>query len=274
LKITSIFFAVKETYLYNFYQHISDNMKKQLCIVSLVLVAAVLAFSVPVAADTSMTDKIISVTGYGESETTPDVATISVGLATENTNAAKAQSENKEIMDRIISALKSAGISANEISTRSYSIYSYTVSEYDAGTYPAGTKVYKVTNMLSVKTSNVNSVGSYIDKAVAAGANVVNNVAFSLSNAKYIEQRNLALTSAVKGARADADAVAGALGISIKGTGIVNVDQSYNPVSYANVAMDTVAPMAAKEALAGGVNTAIESGTLKTTATVSITYTY
>ncbi|HJJ36713.1 MAG TPA: SIMPL domain-containing protein [Methanocorpusculum sp.] len=250
-------------------------MKRQLCIASLILVAAVLAFAVPAVADTSMTDKIISVTGYGESETTPDVATISLGLTTENTNAAKAQAENKETMDKIISALKSAGVSAKEISTRSYSIYSYTVSEYDAGKYPAGTVVYKVTNLISVKTSNVDSVGSYIDAAVSAGANVVNSIVFSLSNEKYIEQRNLALTSAVKGARADADAVASALGLSIKGTGVVNVDQSYTPVSYANVAYDAVAvPMTAKMTSGAGSSTAIESGTLKTTATVSVTYTY
>jgi len=251
-------------------------MKKQICIVSLVLVAAVLAFAVPVAADTSLTDRIISVTGYGESETTPDVATINIGLTTENTNAATAQEENKETMDRIISSLKAAGVSANEISTRSYSIYSYTVSEYNAGKYEKGTLVYKVTNMLSIKTSNVNSVGSYIDAAVSAGANVVNNVAFSLSNAKYIEQRNLALTSAIKGARADADAVAAALGISVSGTGIITVDQSYTPVSYANVALDEATPMMATKMAAGAAPTptAIESGTLKTTATVSVAYTY
>ena len=243
---------------------------KKLLLVSVILLAAVMALAVPAVADTSMTDKYISVAGYGESETTPDVVTLNLGVSTENTNAAKAQSENRDTMNRVISALKSAGIAADDISTNGYSMYSYTVSEYDEGVYKAGTIVYRVSNQISVKTSKVESAGSYIDTAVSAGANTVNNVVFSLSNAKYLEERKHALTAAVKSARSDAEAVAGALGLSLKGTGVITIDQSYVPVAY-----NTPMPVMTKEyAVTGDSSTAIQAGTLKTTATVSITYLY
>ncbi|HJJ46482.1 MAG TPA: SIMPL domain-containing protein, partial [Methanocorpusculum sp.] len=83
--------------------------------------------------------------------------------------------------------------------------------------------------------------------------------------------------SAVKAARADADAVAGALGIAISGTGRISIDQSYKPVSYNSVPevmmySATDAAMPAPKAAVGG--TSVESGSLKTTASVSVTYLY
>lgn len=241
------------------------------------MLTALLVFVLPVGAEEiNPSDKVIQVTGFGESETTPDIATFSLGVHTENTDAALAQQENAKNIEKVITALKNAGIPNSDISTEGYSMYSYVVSEENEGTYPKGTTVYSVTNTATVKTSSINEVGTYIDAAVNAGANVVNQIRFSLSNEKYLQQRNLALSSAVKAARSDAEAVAGSLGVSLKECGKIVVDQSYQPVSYATTGVANsgsgAVPRMKDAVLESG--TEIQSGTLKTTATVSITYLY
>ena len=240
------------------------------------LLLALFLCVIPAAAEDSVTDKVISVTGYGESIAEPDMATITLGIETENPNASKAQKENAEKMDKVIAALKAAGIADKDIKTSQYSMYSYDVSKDNSGKYDAGTTVYHVTNTVSAVTYDVSKVGDVIDRAVAAGANRVNNLQFSLSDEKQKQERKAALISAVKAARADADAVADALGLTIKGPGLISVDRSYTPVSYASVNLTAKedAMMAPKAAAAGRVSTSIEAGTLSTTATVSITFLY
>ncbi|HJJ32221.1 MAG TPA: SIMPL domain-containing protein [Methanocorpusculum sp.] len=255
-------------------------MKRTHFIAAAIAVLAVLVVLIaPVAADNNLTDHIIEVSGYGESTTTPDKATISLGIETVDKIAFKAQEENSRIMNKVISALKAAGIKEENIKTNQYSMYSYEIYDYNKiEGFNIGDTVYSVTNTVEVITYDVDSVGSVIDKAIAAGANKVNRLQFGLSNEKQKEQRNAAIYSAVKAARADADAVAAALGIRVTGTGVISVSQSYNAVSYSNVTMDSMAMKAASPSPVApaevGGGTQISSGTLSTTATVSIVFTY
>ncbi len=172
-------------------------------------------------------------------------------------------------MEKVVAALKNAGIKDANIKTTGYNIYSYVTSKYNPSQWTNGTTVYKVTNTVQIVSYDVDKTGSYIDIAVAAGANNVNSLQFGLSDEKLIIERNAAILSAVKSARADADSVSSALGLTISGTGTINVDQSYTPVSYTNMDVSLL-----KTEAAAGTQTTIESGEIKTTATVSIVYTY
>ena len=243
------------------------QMKKN--ILAILLIFAIFAlFAFPVAAADTQTDKVILVSGYGLSTTTPDKVTISFGVETIDPDAKFAQNENAKKMDKVIAALKKAGIEDAHIQTTGYNIYSYQLSEYNPGNWALGTTVYKVTNTVEIISYNVDKAGSYIDVAVAAGSNNVNSLQFGLSDAKLMIERNDAIISAVKSARADADSVSSALGLKISGTGTITVGQNYTPVSYTN------ADIMMKTAEGSSVRTPIESGELKTTATVSIVYTY
>lgn len=243
-------------------------MKKNVLAILLLFVVFAL-FAIPAAAEDSQTDKVILVSGYGLSTTSPDKVTISFGVQTENPDAAVAQSENAALMAKVVAALKNAGIKDSNIQTTGYTIYSYVIGEYNPGKWANGTTVYKVTNTVQIISYDVDKAGSYIDAAVDAGANNVNSLQFGLSDAKLIIERNAAILSAVKSARADADSVSSALGLKISGTGTINVGQSYTPVSYSNTEV-----MMMKDAAGSRVPTTIESGEIKTTATVSIVYTY
>lgn len=244
------------------------QMKKNVLAILLLFVVFAL-FAIPAAAEDTQTDKVILVSGYGLSTTSPDKVTISFGVETENPDAKIAQSENAALMEKVVAALKNAGIKDSNIQTTGYNIYSYVTSEYNPSLWANGTTVYKVTNTVQIISYDVDKAGSYIDAAVAAGANSVNSLQFGLSDAKLIIERNAAILSAVKSARADADSVSSALGLKISGTGTINVGQSYTPVSYTNMDVSLL-----KTEAAAGTRTTIESGEIKTTATVSIVYTY
>lgn len=246
-------------------------MKKSIATILVLLVAAAL-LSVPAAAEDSVKDKVILVSGNGYSETSPDKVTITFGVQKTDPDAKKAQTENAEAVDKIIRALKNAGIKEENIKTSGYSIYSYAISEYQTGPWKTGTVVYEVTNSVQIISYDVDKAGSYIDLAVDAGANKVNGLSFGLSNEKQIIERNKAIISAVKAAKADADSVASALGILITGTGKISVDQSYTPVSYPTSSTYAKAGEAMDAAV--GVPTTIQSGEIKTTASVSIAYMY
>ncbi len=241
------------------------------CFAVLMVFAVFALLALPAAAETLSTDKVILVTGSGESVTTPDKVTLTFGVESTNPDAQVAQRENTALMNKVVSSLKAAGIKDENIKTNQYSMYSYEINEYRTGKWPNGTTVYEVTNSVEAVSYDVSNAGKLIDVAVSAGANKVNSMVFGLSNEKQIVQRNAAVISAVKAARADADAVSSALGIAITGTGKISVDQSYIPVSYSKV---SATEMSAGSAADNAVPTPIEAGSLKTTASVSIVYTY
>ena len=236
----------------------------------LVLFAVFALLVLPAAAENSQTDRVILTSGYGESVTTPDKVMISFAVETTDPDAKIAQQQNAEQIAAVVAALKNAGITENNLKTTGYNIYSYTIGEYNPGKWPNGTEVYQVRNTIQMTSYDVSKAGEYIDAAVGAGANSVSSLQFGLSDAKQISERNKALVAAVTAARADANSVASALGVNIVSTGTVSVDQSRYSVSYNSA--ETMLMKA--DATAAGVPTTIQSGELKTTATVSVVYTY
>ena len=244
-------------------------MKKS-TIAVLVLFAVFALLALPAAAENSQTDRVILTSGYGESVTTPDKVTISFAVETTDPDVKTAQQQNANQIAAVIAALKNAGIAENDLKTTGYNMYSYTIGEYHPGKWPNGTEVYEVRNTIQMTSYDVSKAGEYIDAAVAAGANSVNSLQFGLSDAKQITERNKALVAAVQSSRADANAVASALGVKIVSTGTVQVDQSRYSVSYNSVE----ATVMKADAASGAVPTSIQSGELKTTATVSVVYTY
>ncbi|MDO5846045.1 MAG: SIMPL domain-containing protein [Methanocorpusculum sp.] len=246
---------------------------KKILMLTLAVFAVLALLALPVSAvESSPADRVILVTGNGESTTTPDMLTITFGVETTDTDVKAAQNQNTEQMNKIVAAMKAAGVKDENIKTNRYTVYSYEISEYNAGKWPQGTTVYEVTSSVEVVSYDINAAGSLIEKAVNAGANKINSLSFGLSNEKKIMQRNAALVSAVKAARADADAVSGALGLKITGTGTVSVNQNYDSVTYPNIAMKEAVAYASGSADAAAPD--IQAGSLKTTATVSVVYTY
>lgn len=156
------------------------------------------------AADTSF----IEVSGFGQISLPSDRARISFIVETEGENAQEAAEKNADLMDQVITALRSSGIAELEIETFGYNLYPR-YARPRAGE-PQRIEGYSATNNVRVTTLEMDGVGSVIDLAVGAGANRVSSLSFDVRNAEAA--RLEALATAVRQARAQAEVIAMALG--------------------------------------------------------------
>ena len=64
----------------------------------------------------------LSVVGTGSVTTTPDTARVSAGVTTDGTTASEAMDANAKAMEKVIEALKDAGVAAKDIQTEYVSV--------------------------------------------------------------------------------------------------------------------------------------------------------
>lgn len=204
--------------------------------------------------------KTITTSGTGMVTAEPDLATIILGVSTKNEKAALAAEENAEEMTKIIDAVKKAGLKDDDIETSGYNISS--IYDYYGDT-PKFTG-YQVTNTLSLKINNIDKVSEFLDAAVAAGANEVQGVNFSLKDSKA--QYEKAMEAAVADAKKKAEVLAKAAEINGKLVvySITESSSSY-PVFYESAKVS---------AMDAGMPTPIMPSTQSISATVTVTYTF
>ncbi|MFH2034490.1 MAG: SIMPL domain-containing protein [Candidatus Margulisiibacteriota bacterium] len=153
----------------------------------------------------------IVVTGSGVVSTDPDMARVSMGVDVLKDTAAQAQDANARTMDKIIAALRSAGVKNEDMQTSSYSLR----EERSYQDRVPKTVGYRCGNQVTVKLNDLKKVGKIIDTGTLAGANSVNSVWFYRKDDS--EQKKLALKMAYKEALEKAEALAQAAGKSIGG---------------------------------------------------------
>ena len=126
-------------------------------------------------------------------------------------------------MNTVIDALKASGLQQNQTSTTSFSIKpTYNYSKYgDRGDLTG----FTVSNSIHIESSNIGSVSQWIDTAVQAGANIVNDIYFSVSEEKLQKIKNVLLKEAVANAKSKADIVAAAAGINVGGIKSITVEE-------------------------------------------------
>lgn len=209
-------------------------------------------------------DRVISTSASAEVKVTPDRAQVTVSVQTENADVKVAQSDNARVMDGVVKAIESLGIARSDIQTTGYSIYPV----YDDSSSIFGKKVkyYRVTNSVQVTVRDVSRTGEVIDAAVAAGANQVDSIMFMVSEELEQSLRADVLAKAVRKARADADVVAAAAGVTITGVKEINVGSYYPPVLYEN------ARAGAADMKTSAVPTPVEPGQVTISAQVSASY--
>ena len=204
----------------------------------------------------------LSVTGNGTVLVESDLAIVTVGVQETSKDVLEAQSTVNEKIAAIKQALLDAGVEESEINTDSINIY----ANYD---YSDNTEVivgYTARNSLSVRTTDMDNVGSLIDAAFVAGANTLDNVQFTVQD--DTQAREQALTMAVEDARRKADVLASAAGLQV--ASIESISEGGVSVydSMRNYAADTV--MAAEES--GGAGTLVQAALVSVDATVSMEF--
>ena len=155
--------------------------------------------------------RVISLTGHGESRMAPDMAVVSAGVASEAATAAEALKANTEAMNKVMAALKSAGIAERDIQTSNFSVQ----PRYDYGnnSQPRLTG-YVVSNTVTVSVRKMDSLGALLDQLVQSGSNQINGVSFDVTDpqAALDEARKLALADATRKAKLYAEAAGVTLG--------------------------------------------------------------
>lgn len=165
----------------------------------------------------------IFVSGTATTHTKTDKVIISLGVETTDKTAEKALLSNSNLMNKVMDALKQSGVRQNETSTSAFSIKpNYNYSKYgDRGNLSG----FTVSNSIQIESSSINNVSQWIDTAVQAGANTVNDVYFSVSEEKLQNIKNMLLKEAVANAKTKADIVAAASGLNIAGIKSITVGE-------------------------------------------------
>ena len=152
-------------------------------------------------------EKVISVVGVATTSVEPDLLVITFGVENQEKLARDTLFANSESMTSIVDAIQSLGISEDEISTSRISIYPIYDNYRDPVTekYTQELIGYRVTNTISVETSQLGKAADIIDGAVSSGANRVDNVSFTLSPQKQLDVKDDLLGKAVLNAKKKAE---------------------------------------------------------------------
>lgn len=160
--------------------------------------AVIAALSLPALA----AEAPVSVTGLGEVSAAPDTAFIQSGVVTQGPTAREALDANSAAMGQLIATLKEAGIAERDIQTSGFSVnpnYVYS-DQRDSSGYAQPPKIdgYQVSNNVTVRIRDLDSLGAVLDQQVSVGANQINGVSFAVADttALYDEARKAAFADA------------------------------------------------------------------------------
>ena len=154
---------------------------------------------------------LLSVSSRAEARKAPDIATFSAGVVTQAADGNAALRQNAEQMNRVLAAIKAAGVADKDVQTSGISLNpQYRYEEIQ----PPRITGYQASNTVNVKLREVAKMGKVLDALVASGANQVNGPSFGIDDPEPLYDR--ARLDALKAARARAETYAGALGVRVR----------------------------------------------------------
>ena len=195
----------------------------------------------------------ITVTGVGHVDAVPDEAEFSLGITTKGQSAREALTANSTRMQRLISALKAAGVDERDIKTQNVSVG----PSWDGGTEKSDG--YSATNSVSVRIRALDRAGAVLEAASQAGANQVYGPTLTREDRDGLEQK--ALERAVTNARTRAQTLGRAAGVDVGRVTAIAESVQQGGFYEARAAMDTAS-----------TEVPIEKGTEEIQATVTVTF--
>ena len=209
----------------------------------------------------------ITVRGEGIVTATPDTAAFSASIITTGKTAEECSRTANKKLAALLDALTTAGIQKDDITsdyTRTSPIYDYT----DDVQKISG---YRTTLSVTVQTSNIDAVGSYIDVAIKAGSTNVGSAYFFLEDSG--EAYEQALKLAVQNANRSATALATACGKSL-GSVYSIVENSSNAYAVEDSSATMDMDIAGDSRSLGKGATVITYGEINVRANIVVTYNF
>ncbi|HEY2915602.1 MAG TPA: SIMPL domain-containing protein [Candidatus Limnocylindrales bacterium] len=203
----------------------------------------------------------ISVTGTGKVTLSPDTADLRLGVLVTAASVKDARNQAADAMSRVIAALKGLGISDADIKTSWVSLQP--TYDYQSGANPPHITGYQFSNSVAVTLHDLAKVGDAIDAALAAGATSLDGVSFRVADEAGAEAQ--AREAAMTEARAKAQTLASAAGVSI--SGVASISETMAPVPYPIAYGGAAAPADGKS-----VPTPVQPGTTDVSVTIAVVY--
>lgn len=163
--------------------------------------------------------------GEGEIEVKPDIAFVQLAIVTEGKTAEEAVGKNAQKASNVIDRLTKLEIPRKDMKTTNLNLYP--IYDTDAGSSVSTIVGYRAQNAIMVE-AHVQLAGKVFDVGVAGGANESSGVSFAIKDERPYRQQALEL--AIKNARAEADAVCSAMGVTLKGPHTIQVTRGSGPI--------------------------------------------
>ena len=154
---------------------------------------------------------LLSVLAEAEARRVPDVATISAGVVTQAADGNAAMRQNAEQMDKVMAAIRAAGIADKDIQTSGIGLNpQYRYAENEAPKITG----YQASNTVSIKVRDLPKLGKVLDALAAQGANQINGPSFEIDQPEPV--RDEARLAALKKAQTRAETYAKALDLRVR----------------------------------------------------------
>lgn len=204
---------------------------------------------------------LLSVSAQAQSRRVPDVASLSTGVVTRAADANAAMRANAEQMDKVMAAIRAAGIAERDIQTSGVNLNpDY---RYEENKAPVITG-YQASNTVNLKVRDLSRLGKALDALVASGANQVNGPSFEIDQpeAAYDEARQAAL----KLARSRAEMYAKSLGLRVRRIVSISEGGGFRPP------VPMMAMMATGSRAKAQADTAISPGETELSASLDVVF--
>ena len=207
---------------------------------------------------------LLTLTADGRSARVPDMAVFSAGVTSQGKTAGEAMSANAADMNRVIAALKKAGIADKDVQTSSINLnplYGQPVVGPNGQVVQEPRIVgYQANNTVTVRSRDIKGFGKVLDALVSAGANQISGPAFQLSDPSSATDE--ARMMAIKAARTRAELYAKAAGLRVVRIVSITEGGGYSPPQ----------PMYAKAMQADSGSTPVSAGEVEAAVSVTVQF--
>lgn len=213
----------------------------------------------------ALAESTLNVTGSGTVYVAADRVSASLGISINGEDLGELQNQANEMMNAICQALLDAGLEGSNISTN----YLYISPRYDYSSEMERITGYSISNSLTIMTDDIDSIGSYIDAAFAAGANTFDSINFTVKDDSEAQRKALEL--AVADAQGKAEVIAAAAGQELGGILTISQGSEEDYYSYYNTTAGS-GMLVREDSEMDGAATTVRAAQIRVGAQVQISY--
>ena len=209
----------------------------------------------------------LHVLGEGEVTVTPDRSIVELGVEASASTAAAAAEQASATAERLVAAVREISSNPDDIQIQTTGISLAPVFQPATPTQPrsANPVGYRSSNTITITIDQLDLTASVLDAALAAGANTVHSISFTLKSDGPAKERALRLAGldAANKARVAAEALQGSV------RGLISLNEEYVHVPIARSSRS-----AYREAAISPASVPVEAGQLRIRATVRANFAY